>query len=501
MRKLDKNALNWYIRQLLHLEKDIDIISDGSVTHLKVMGRDFYLYIKTVTYAGNPYPQNTTRAQLPRRDEFEAIKNSDAIFLFLGYDIVNEVFVCWDPIKTKKRLNEKDYVSFFSRLNQQEEVISGHVTSAFLQNDFKYVLFKLNDLPYFLLNIKDYFPNIVISKRIIHLSEQSSGILKSVDDDSSVKLLIEELLNLHDDVPILTLISNCMNEYGEFYHKMTLKDWNTLVKEYLKNRTVKSYEEESDYDDGVMVSENLEDILEHSEIEFTEVEKNYKKTDNIQETTNKEEFIKNESIDVSILNSMFANTTTSYKYLWFMAIISLAKEGNTLLLNYRDILIRMVALAWPMVLVDEIHLGERDKMSKYINEIHRTTSLTFNSSSRDVINYLTQNYYTHRIEQILSPLLKNVPYRFLSPWIRYTSDEEVKARSQVEGCSALYSLYDKYIVLNSEWWDYIDTNFIEVGDYALRSFVSYAKQYNPELKLIKVMAYSWTQITNRQKKE
>ena len=184
-----------------------------------------------------------------------------------------------------------------------------------------------------------------------------------------------------------------------------------------------------------------------------------------------------------------------------MAIISLAKERKALLLNYKDILIRMAAIAWPMVFMDNIHLGERDMMTKYLNEIHRTTSLTFNSPSSAVNNYLTQNYYTHRIEAILAPLLKNVPYRFLSPWIKYTSDEEVREKSNAENSSVLYSLHDKYIVLNNDWWNYINSHFLEVGDFAVRSFLSYAKQYNPEMKLLKIMANGWTQITNRQTKE
>lgn len=116
----------------------------------------------------------------------------------------------------------------------------------------KYVLFKLNDMPYFLLNIKDYFPDIAISGKVIQISEKSGGILKRVDDDSSVKLLIEELLSQYEDAPILTLISKCMNEYGEFYHKMTLKDWHKVVTEYIKTR---SYDKEQTYYEGIMASE------------------------------------------------------------------------------------------------------------------------------------------------------------------------------------------------------------------------------------------------------
>lgn len=80
MNKKDKDNLTKYIRQLLQMEKDIVIVSDDIITHLEVKGKDFFLYIKSLTYAGNPYPKNTTRAQLPRRSEFNSIKESDAVF-------------------------------------------------------------------------------------------------------------------------------------------------------------------------------------------------------------------------------------------------------------------------------------------------------------------------------------------------------------------------------------------------------------------------------------
>ena len=521
MKILDKDELKRHIRQLLHLEKDIDIISDDTVTHLKVMGKDFYIYIKTVTYAGNPYPRNTTRAQLPSREEFNDIKNSDAVFLFLGYDVDNEVFVCWDPVKTKERLNEKQYVSFFSRLNMQTEVRKGKILSAFLQNDLKYVLFKLNDLSFFLLNIKRYFPNVITENKVIQISAKSGGVLKKIEDDSSVKLLIDEQLALHGDVPVLTLISSCMNEFGEFYHKMTLKDWLKVVKSYIKNKEAKSVEvelnepasymvsEENDYNYGEQEKQFEEEQevidIDDSEIEIVYVDKPGSKVYDSQsvkgeEIIVREEVKKKEPIDKNKLKKIFDNTVTSYKYFWFMAIISLAKEKGTLLISFKDIMIRMAAIAWPMVLMDEIKLGDRDQMSKYLNEIHRTTSLTFNSPRSAVNNYLTQNYVSHRIESVLSPLLNNVPYRFLSPWIRFTNNEEVIEKSQEENSTALYSLHKSYIVLNNEWWDYINAHFLEIGENTLKSFISYARLFNPEMKLIKIKFDGWSQIINMQKK-
>ena len=261
MKKSDKNHLSWYIRELIHLEKDIAIISDDGVIHLEVKGTDLYLYIKSLTYAGNPYPKNTTRAQLPKREEFDGIKASDGIFLFLGYDEINEVFACWDPNRTKERLNEKQYVSFFSRLNLQESASQGHIIETSLQNDFKYVLFKLNDLPQFLLHIKDYFPSIQLRTEISGISNASSGILLKIEDDSSIRLFIDEQLKLDSEISNLSLVSNCMNEFGDFYHKLSLKDWFKIINQYREKKNKISLDYESEIVDDYICLVSEPDII------------------------------------------------------------------------------------------------------------------------------------------------------------------------------------------------------------------------------------------------
>lgn len=247
------------IENLVYSNKDIKIISIGVVMHMEVMGTDFYIYSKCVTYAGKPYPLNTTRAQLPKRDEFETIKTGSNVFLFLGFDVENNVFVCWDPCITKERLNKKSYVSFFSRLNLQQSVEKGCITTATLQNDFKYVLFKCEDLCSFLLNIQKYFTGVKTETPIVAINEKVQGYLSSVEDDVSVKLFIDEICEMDETAGILSVVSGCFNEFGEFYHKMKLKDWYSIVNEYLTNK------------DSVFYYGNVEPEEEENEIEENKV--------------------------------------------------------------------------------------------------------------------------------------------------------------------------------------------------------------------------------------
>lgn len=69
--------------------------------------KKYYIYIKNLSSAYFKDRPDTTRAQLPIRDEFEQIKLSDIPFIFLGYDSNNDVLVCWNFHVVKNRLNEK----------------------------------------------------------------------------------------------------------------------------------------------------------------------------------------------------------------------------------------------------------------------------------------------------------------------------------------------------------------------------------------------------------
>ena len=236
MIKSDKDILLGYIEELLLSEKDIVVLSDDNdIININVNGRSFFLYIKSLTYAGNPYPLNTTRAQLPRRDDFKSIKDSNAIFIFLGYDEENEVFACWEPQKTKARLNEKQYVSFFSRLHLQVIAKEKDFVKTSLQNGLKYVLFRLDILPKFLLTIDDFFPDL-ISFGLPETPEINQGKIFDLEDDNSIVSFIEELYKNDTNESILFLVSSCINKFGKTYYNMTLRDWQILVSEYIEQK-------------------------------------------------------------------------------------------------------------------------------------------------------------------------------------------------------------------------------------------------------------------------
>ena len=195
--------------------------------------------------------------------------------------------------------------------------------------------------------------------------------------------------------------------------------------------------------------------------------------------------------DIKKFEEVFDKKATSYKYFWLMAIVTLAKEKGAFVIPFKDILIRMAALAWPIVFQDEINLGKIDQLSKYLKTIKERSSLTNFSKANQVETYLMSHYETHSIRKILYPLLNNVPYRFLSPWIVFISNEDVISKSRTGSFTGLYSLYDDHIVLNKKWWEYIHSHYNEISAFTLKSFFAYAKKYNDEEMFSRLKNEGW----------
>lgn len=223
------SKLNGYI--------NFELISQTDVCHIRFDNTEYYLYFKCITHEGNPYPLEHRRAQLPKRKSFDAIKDSEIPFLFWGYDVDNDVYVCWEPSKVKPRLNKKTYVSFYSRLSIQESVVEGEIRDETLTNGDKFVLFKSADILSFFQMIDQHFLELkkdsdksLLSDNTITTSTNNDVIGKLFDirDDDSVKLLVDSM----KDKTKLTIMAACMNEFGEYYFKMTLSDWSKAIKKY-----------------------------------------------------------------------------------------------------------------------------------------------------------------------------------------------------------------------------------------------------------------------------
>ncbi len=206
-------------------------------------GKEYYIYVKNLSSAYFKDRPDTTRAQLPIKDEFNKIKASSIPFVFLGYDQDNDVLVCWNYYTAKERLNEKKSVSFYSRQFFQEEVTSGELLRKTLKNGDEPILFKRKDLELFFTKLDSLFSGQNESSKSSSLSDNilikdkytaqnppnpvtiNGKIMKIVEPE-----LIEKLKPIIESNHSFEAMKVAEKYYQGLHSGMKPKDWLALIK-------------------------------------------------------------------------------------------------------------------------------------------------------------------------------------------------------------------------------------------------------------------------------
>jgi hypothetical protein len=179
--------------------------------------------------------------------------------------------------------------------------------------------------------------------------------------------------------------------------------------------------------------------------------------------------------DIDKLWHVFDSKATSYKYFWFLSILQLFKEKGESSIMYKDVLVKMVLCAWRYVFFIDCTFPQIDQLPYYLETIDKKIE----SSSRTkgiVIDKIIDKYYNKwDLGSLLSPLLKNVPYRFLSPWIPFTSNNDVIALSNQKEAKCLYSLQDDYITINPMWSEFLLENYDKIALFIEKELRLYLK--------------------------
>lgn len=156
VQKIDRQELQ--VRFLTALKgADYRFIEGLNPFRILLDGTEYWIYIKNLTSAHFENP-DVWRAQLPQRDDFNPIKESDADFILLGYDGENDVYATWNPVWVKQRLNSTGNVSFYSRYSLQQQARQEMTFKRMeLSNEGEVVVFPRELIRMFFINVDSYF--------------------------------------------------------------------------------------------------------------------------------------------------------------------------------------------------------------------------------------------------------------------------------------------------------------------------------------------------------
>lgn len=196
----------------------------------------------------------------------------------------------------------------------------------------------------------------------------------------------------------------------------------------------------------------------------------------------------NTQLPISALAGIFSNTTATYKFYWFVAMMDIIVKERKTRISFWEIIAGMVAESWYPIHYFKLSFGKSDSLFDKSLEIQQVYQISIDSAQEKIKRYLLDNL--NETKKFLRVFTLNVPYRFLSPWIKYTYDDDVVTKSQRFENECLYAIYGDEIVINDKWIDYLTEHYAILRAFAFWNLTEFLQKRNPNVpdvpsKLIK----------------
>lgn len=185
------------------------------------------------------------------------------------------------------------------------------------------------------------------------------------------------------------------------------------------------------------------------------------------------------NLSISKLASVFKNTSATYKFYWFWAILEAVEQGEKKILK-KDLFARMLTLSWYTVNYFNVSFGKQDLIQDAVKEVKELESLNVDSARAEIFKTLkhSQNIYT---VQILNHFDNNVPHKFLSPWLGSGSKSSVYEQSLNLSYEVPYELHADYILINDNWNLYFKNNSGILKSFCFWNLTLFLQKRNPNV--------------------
>lgn len=198
-------------------------------------------------------------------------------------------------------------------------------------------------------------------------------------------------------------------------------------------------------------------------------------------------------LTINKLASVFNNTSASYKYYWFISILDLIVKEQKQKISLWEIVIGMIAEAWYPIHYFRLSFGKSDSLYNQIIELQEELNIPIDEKKKEIKRQILNNIDTPKVKSLLRVFTLNVPYRFLSPWIKYTNNSNVISQSQSFTNNCIYAIKDDFIIINTNWEQYLNDNYLILRDFTLWNLTIFIQKRNPNTpniasKLIKPIA-------------
>ena len=200
------------------------------------------------------------------------------------------------------------------------------------------------------------------------------------------------------------------------------------------------------------------------------------------------------NLPIEILSQSFSETTTSYKFYWFLAILEDLTENNSSIISLEKLAIRMISKVWYPLDYFKLSFGKQDQFKQVSVFLSSKIKIDNSPNSENLfkqINKQLDNKELQSLHEIINERIKYVPYRLLRPFfkneLRGEDDHKIKnkiiefAENEFDTRKPFYCFLGNSIKIHEEWKEY----FIK-HNYILQSFIywhllKYLQKNNPNV--------------------
>ena len=208
-----------------------------------------------------------------------------------------------------------------------------------------------------------------------------------------------------------------------------------------------------------------------------------------------------ENVSVVKLASVFNNTTATYKFYWFLSLIDSVEAGGSEV-SKRELFARMIGLSWYTIHYFHVSFGKQDHLQVASHGIRDILGIDMDERKETVLQRIAASS-DPRVLRLLDHFDKNVPHKFLSPWLGSGERSEVYESSRNETGNPPYSLHERYIRVRDNWYTYIRRHAHILRNFCYWNLALFLQTRNPNVpdipsKLIKPVQ---RKPLNRQRRE
>jgi hypothetical protein len=201
----------------------------------------------------------------------------------------------------------------------------------------------------------------------------------------------------------------------------------------------------------------------------------------------------NNSLSISKLSSIFNDTTNSYKFFWFLAILESLKEGKNEEISLESLTAKMLSLVWFPINYYRLSFGKQDQFSNKVRDLKLQFGFSQNMKKEELEKQILNFSSQKEVQEVFKLLTKYVPFRFLRPFftenLRGIIDNQVNdlivqlaEKNFINSLNPIlykFSIDKKSIIMNPLWLNYLETHLGILEAFCKYHLILYLQKNNP----------------------